>query len=937
MIRFSIITTAWLIITAITNAQDREDLIFFDDFSDNRNNWGTGTATEYAESISNGNYYFEHFREEKGWSTWNAIEINEARDFQIEARIQKISGIQNNGYGISFGRSDSDNEYIFMMSGNGHFKVNNYENGETKEIIPWTKSKFINQGNGAFNKMAVVKRDGKLTFFINDSLLSEKPFQMFHGNKFGFTIFHNQKIAIDYLRLSYLESAGNFKDIFYDGFIDNRYNWTTGTAAEYIQSISNGSYYFEHLRENMGWTASRAIEMNEADDFFIEARIHKISGIQDHGYGINFGRNNSDNEFVFMISGNGFFKVNQYENGERKEFIPWTKSAFINQGNGVTNTLSIKKSDEKIMFFVNGTLLSDKPFQKFYGNRMGFTIFNNQKIAVDYFYVATLDKNRKQEKFTYNLPPILNVTEIAFSETILDAEESADLSITISNSGPGNAEGVYVNLSGNLNGLSFPVKTTFPAIPANGGTKTVNIKISGGVELPTSEAILKIEVIEPNFKVKIQGKQLKFPTREFRKPELILAKYAVIENQSANPNNQVDLNEIIDLMFAVQNVGQGTAENVSVKIENAQKGVMLLGVVSGSQLVRKDPGFAFINTGKYENITYRYFVNSEFSENQLEFSVIVTERLGKYGFSIKKAFPINTKLEESGYIRTLATNDQTIPGKVIIEDIPDFVVDVDTEIPIASVRQENTYVLIIGNEDYKSKQTGLSIETNVDFAVNDATVFSIYCEKTLGIPKKHIKLLKNATAAEISQGLAWISNLAKVENGKAKLIFYYSGHGLPHEQTKEAYIIPVDVSGTSLDYAIKVADIYAKLAEHPSQQITVFFDACFSGGARNQGLVAMKGVRIKPKEDFISGRLVAFVSSTGNESSAVYREKHHGYFTYFLLKKLKESKGEANFEELSTYIKQSVGKETGLIGKIQTPEVNVSHLVEDEWKTWTLK
>lgn len=928
---------AWLMFTAVTNGQHHDNLIFFDDFSDNRNNWGTGTATEYSESISDGNYYFEHFREEKGWSTWNAIEINEARDFKIEARIRKISGIQNNGFGISFGRSDSDHEYIFMISGNGYYKVNQYENVDRKEIIPWTKSAFINQGDGASNKLTVMKRGDKLRFLINDTLLSEKPFQMFYGNKFGFTIFNNQKIAVDYLRLSYLESDENQREIFYDGFIDNRNSWATGTGAEYIQDISHGSFYFEHLRESLGWSISKAIELNDANDFLIEARIHKISGIQNNGFGINFGRSDSENEFIFMISGNGYYKVNNYVKGETKEIKPWTKSAYINQGDGAANTLSVKKKNEKMLFFVNGTFLFDTPFQKFYGNRMGFTIFHNQKIAVDYFYVATLDRNSKQEKFAHSLPPILNVTEIAFSESTLNAEETANLSITLSNSGPGDAEGVFVNLSGNLTGLSFPAKTTFPTIPANGGTKTVNIKITGGVELPTSEAILKIEVIEPNFKVKIQGKQLKFPTQEYRKPELILAKYAVIENQSANPNNQVDLNEIIDLVFVVQNVGQGTAENVSVKIDNAQKGVMLLGVVSGTQLARKDPGFDVIQTGKYESITYRYFVNSEFSENQLEFSIIVTERLGKYGFSSTKAFPINTKLEESGYIRTLASNDQAIPGKVIIEDIPDLIVDVDTEIPTASGAQENTYVLIIGNEDYKSKQTGLSSEANVDFAVNDATVFSIYCEKTLGIPKKHIKLLKNATSAEISQGLAWISNLARIENGKAKLIFYYSGHGLPHEQTREAYIIPVDVSGTSLEYAIKVADIYTKLTEHPSQQTTVFLDACFSGGARNQGLVAMKGVRIKPKDDYISGKLVAFVSSTGNESSAVYREKHHGYFTYFLLKKLKESKGEVNYEELSTYIKQSVSKETGLIGKIQTPEVNVSHLVEDEWKTWKLK
>ena len=263
--------------------------------------------------------------------------------------------------------------------------------------------------------------------------------------------------------------------------------------------------------------------------------------------------------------------------------------------------------------------------------------------------------------------------------------------------------------------------------------------------------------------------------------------------------------------------------------------------------------------------------------------------------------------------------------------------DTDLNIPELSQKNYHAYALIIGNEDYKSKQIGLSIEQNADYAINDAAIFSLYCKKTLGIPKKQIKLLKNATAAEIGRGLSWINNLSKIEKGNAELIFYYSGHGLPHATTKVAYIIPVDVSGTSLDYAVKLSDIYKKLTEHPAKQITVFIDACFSGGARNQGLIAMKGVKIKPKENLITNNLVIFTSSTGTENSNVYREKQHGYFTYFLLKKLKNTKGDVNYEQLSKYIIQNVSKETGLIGRIQTPQLDISPQVENEWKYWKLK
>ncbi len=263
--------------------------------------------------------------------------------------------------------------------------------------------------------------------------------------------------------------------------------------------------------------------------------------------------------------------------------------------------------------------------------------------------------------------------------------------------------------------------------------------------------------------------------------------------------------------------------------------------------------------------------------------------------------------------------------------------DVDIDIPINNEVKTNTYALIIGNEDYNSYQTGLNSEVNVDFALNDAKVFKEYCIKTLGVPEKQVKLLTNATAGQMSQGIAWLNNLAKVDNGKAELIFYYSGHGLPDEQTKEPYLIPVDISGNNISLSIKLADVYSKLNEYPTKKISVFLDACFSGGARNQGLIAMKGVKVKPKDIVITGNMIVLSSSTGEESSGVYREKQHGYMTYFLLKMLKDVKGDITYKDLTDYVIESVKKETALNGKVQTPQLNFSQSVENSWSTWKIK
>lgn len=263
--------------------------------------------------------------------------------------------------------------------------------------------------------------------------------------------------------------------------------------------------------------------------------------------------------------------------------------------------------------------------------------------------------------------------------------------------------------------------------------------------------------------------------------------------------------------------------------------------------------------------------------------------------------------------------------------------DVDTNIPQNQQKRSNRFALIIGNEDYSSFQQGLSSEVNVDFAVNDAVTFQQYAIKTLGVPTENAVLLTNAKAMDMHKAVDKLALLAKSLNGKAELIFYYAGHGFPDEN-KEPYLIPVDVSGNDLKFAIKLKDIYDKLTQFPSQRVTVILDACFSGGARNQGLVAARGVKVKPKEDALSGNLVVFAASGGDQSSLPYKEKKHGMFTYQLLKKIQETKGDVTYEELFNHLQEQVGVKSLLINsKEQTPQANISPTIGEQWKNWRVK
>ena len=257
--------------------------------------------------------------------------------------------------------------------------------------------------------------------------------------------------------------------------------------------------------------------------------------------------------------------------------------------------------------------------------------------------------------------------------------------------------------------------------------------------------------------------------------------------------------------------------------------------------------------------------------------------------------------------------------------------DVDKNIPQGTKKSEDTYVLIIANEDYQ-------FVDDVNFAAHDGEVFKEYCIKTLGIPERQIRYYANATYGVISGGVDWLKYALNNFEG-CKAIVYYCGHGIPDEKTGDAYIIPVDGKGTNTTTCYSLNSLYSTLASTKASNITYFMDACFTG-ANKEGsmLVAARGVAREAKKEVLEGKSVVFSASSGDETAMTYPEKGHGLFTYFLLKKLQETSGNVSYSDLADYINKNVKKEAFLINeKPQTPVVATSTAASGSWKTMTLK
>ena len=254
---------------------------------------------------------------------------------------------------------------------------------------------------------------------------------------------------------------------------------------------------------------------------------------------------------------------------------------------------------------------------------------------------------------------------------------------------------------------------------------------------------------------------------------------------------------------------------------------------------------------------------------------------------------------------------------------------VDTKIAVNSQTDDKTFVVIVSNENYKH-------EESVPFARNDGEVFKVYCQKTLGIPEDHIRFAPDATLGEMNFAIYWLGNMLKAFDGEAKAIVYYSGHGMPDESGKEAYLLPVDGFSQSTEGALSTKSLYKKLGEMNSKHIVVFLDACFSGAKRDGKMLASsRGVAIKAKTDPVSDNTVVFSAAQGDETAYPFKSQRHGLFTYYILDKMQQSGGSTTLGELSDYVTLNVKRKAVVEnnGKSQTPTV-IASSNNNGWRDW---
>ena len=518
------------------------------------------------------------------------------------------------------------------------------------------------------------------------------------------------------------------------------------------------------------------------------------------------------------------------------------------------------------------------------------------------------------------VPAVLNIVPgtLQFvdqdNNNVIDANEACKIRFQIVNTGKGDGYGCVARttFTGNTQGIAIS-DVRLPVLAA-GSKQWVEIPITANALTQTGEIALNIVVDEPNGfgTEKIESV---IGTHKLKTPFVNVVSYKVHGAASGT----LERRKQFILQVIVQNTDQGTAENVRVGM-NLPANVMRTG---GDM---ENISIASLHAGESRTLEYELIANQEAAE-MMDIQIALSEKQGKFAENATIPLQFGQHIGSS-----IALNVERHDHEVKIER-ESLTSEVDENIPITNKKNSNTFAVIIANEDYRNV-------ADVPFALNDGNIFREYCIKTLGIPEKQVKYEPNATGNMIKQRVRWLQDVCDVYGEDAQIIFYYSGHGIPDESNRTAYLLPVDGIGTDITTGYKLDELYATLGNIPSKNVTVFMDACFSGTTRNDGkemLVAARGVAYKVRSGMPQGNMVVFSAAQGDETAYPDYEEKHGLFTYFLLKKLQETEGNITLQKLGEYIIDGVRKKSVVNGKLQTPCVTPSYTLDASWREWKLK
>jgi hypothetical protein len=530
------------------------------------------------------------------------------------------------------------------------------------------------------------------------------------------------------------------------------------------------------------------------------------------------------------------------------------------------------------------------------------------------------------------LPPIL-YADMSFADAnnnnILEADETATLTIDISNKGKGPAQSVVVSLTDLSRDPDLIIGNaqTIPFIYPDQKVRVI-IPIRAGINIGSGQKKLVINIRE-NFGYDMDPAYLLLNTLAFREPKLVFSGLSIIDvgpgTVAINEDGKLQAGEQVKIKITIQNIGQSPSIKTRYTVKTTDPNIYI---------ENGEGETGNLGIGEVSDIWITLSPNKRvITKDNLPVFLTLTNSVNRGAL---KEFPLPLSLE------------QKPPEPVIVKVNPDIdklarqvtrfevsspkittsfanIIDIRQVAPSRSKRR-NAVAIVIGIEQYDHF-------VPAPYAENDATIITEYYKDALGVDKVYSYKSKDVTGyffdnifdpdnGELQKG---------IEKGVTDLFVFYSGHGIPSKDGTKVYLMPSDARIEAIDrQGYEINKFYDDLKALKARSVTVFLDACFSGVSRNseaykaENLVAMKGIKIRPvvgQPWETDPNFTVFSSSDFDQTSLAFDPSETGLFTYFLCAGLQ---GKADLD--GDHVVTSGELEQYVITKVQETSVKISGL-----------
>jgi hypothetical protein len=220
-------------------------------------------------------------------------------------------------------------------------------------------------------------------------------------------------------------------------------------------------------------------------------------------------------------------------------------------------------------------------------------------------------------------------------------------------------------------------------------------------------------------------------------------------------------------------------------------------------------------------------------------------------------------------------------------------------------------------------------QANLKFTTQDADQLGKILTERAGVPADHILEMndrsppnRQPTRDNLLRELPAFLAKAKADD---RVVVFFSGHGELHDG--QTYLVPADFRNEQKPQTlVPISKVREALTQCQAATKFLILDCCHAGGERAVGQASLPAETVaKALEPRNVPGLVVLASCQAEEKSYEWRERRHGYFTYWLCRAL-EGGADANgdgiltADEVYDYTHERVRKTVSdLVGESQTP------------------